>query len=393
MTRAASVVLAYGFRPFFLLASLYAPIIIGAWLCLYTGLWSPPQRWPLFYWHGHEMIFGFAGAAIAGFLLTAVPSWTETRPVRGLPLAGLAAVWLAGRAALWSVDLLPAAAVGAVDVLFFPLLIFAVGPPIARARKLRNYPVAVLLVLLFGANLAMHLQTAGIGGTAIRVSLRLAVYTVVAMVAVISGRITPLFTQNALRRRGRDVLVSSNATVDRLAMLAMLVAMAFDLTSEGSRASAVAWLLAAALMLVRQWPWRFRDTLSDPLVWILHLSHFWLVVGFAAKGLVPVVGVFPGMTAFHALTAGAIGTAVLGITSRVALGHTGRELRAAPIIVLAYASVLAGAAVRVFGPLVAPLAYKQTVVVGGSLWALAFVLFLVHYTPILTRPRPDGQPG
>jgi uncharacterized protein involved in response to NO len=287
MIGTASVVFAYGFRPFFLLASLYAPVIIGAWLCLYTGLCPPPQRWPLFYWHGHEMIFGFAGAAIAGFLLTAVPSWTETRPVRGLPLAGLAAVWVAGRAALWAVDLLPAAAVAAVDVLFFPLLIVAVGPPIARAGNLQNYPVAALLLILFGANLAMHLQTAGIGGTAIRVSLRLAVYTVVAMVAVISGRITPLFTQNALRRRGRDVLVSPNAAVDGLAMLAMLVAMVFDLTSEGSRASAVAWLAAAALMLVRQWPWRFRDALSDPLVWILHLSHLWLVVGFAAKGPVP----------------------------------------------------------------------------------------------------------
>ena len=366
-----------------------------AWLFLFSGRWPFPSHWPAFYWywHGHEMVFGFAGAVIAGFLLTSVPNWTGTAALRGAPLVGLVGVWLAGRAALWGVGWLPAAVVAGVDLLFFPLLIAAVAPPIARAGKPRNYPLPLLLLLLFCTNLVMHLQAAGMLGGDLRTTVHLAVYVVVAVVAVISGRITPVFTQTALRRRGRDVQVPSRPVVERLAMLAMVIAVLLDLASEGSRASGLAFLVAAGLLLVRQWSWRFRDALSDPLVWILHVAHAWLVVGFAAKGLSALLGVFPLATAFHALSAGAIGTAVLGVMSRVALGHTGRELRAAPVTVVAYALLLLGALIRVLGPVAVPSAYLQMAVVGGCVWGSAFVLFLVVYAPILTRPRPDGKPG
>ncbi|MFW6051716.1 MAG: NnrS family protein, partial [Myxococcota bacterium] len=220
--RPPSVLLAGGFRPFFLLAGLYAVVSVGAWLVAYAGAWSLPRPWVPMWWHGHELVFGFAAAAICGFLLTAVPKWTGTAPVTGAPLGALVLVWMAGRAAMWAAGALPPAVVAVVDLALFPALGLAVGRPILRARNRRNYGFPVLLLALFAANLLMHAQVLGIAGTD-RAGLYLGLYIVVAMVAVVSGRIVPAFTSNALARRGGPA-VRQAPTLGRTAVAAVVLA-------------------------------------------------------------------------------------------------------------------------------------------------------------------------
>ncbi len=391
LPRPVPALLDAGFRPFFLLGSLYAVGSLAAWLVVFavpgarSARWLEP--WPAPYWHGHEMIFGFVATAIAGFLLTAVPSWTDTPRVRGRPLALLVGVWLLGRVALWLAAWLPGGVVAVADGAFLPLLALTVGRPIWRARRPGNAPVVVVLVLLSLANLGLHASVMAGDPGAMRSRLHLALYLVLVLLAIISGRIVPLFTRNALRRRGVDAPVEPSRGVERALPLVMGAAIALALLREGGTASGVASLACAVVLALRQLRWQPLKSLDQPILWVLHVGHAWLAVGFACTGLAALAPGFPASTALHALSAGAIGTSIVGVMSRVALGHTGRELRAPPAVVLAYGLVVAGGLLRVFGPLAAPEAYRATVLGAGSLWAAGYLLFAVRIGGILTRPR------
>jgi uncharacterized protein involved in response to NO len=391
MKSGGSALLEAGFRPFFLVGSVYAAASLTAWLLLFGGLAAPPGGWPAPwpgpYWHGHEMIFGFVAAAIAGFLLTAVPSWTDTPRLAGRPLAGLVVAWGLGRAALWLAPWLPGPLVAAADLAFLPLLAVAVGRPIWRARQARNLPVLGVLLLLAAANLALHLGVSRAAPATARLGLHLALYLVLVLLAIISGRIVPLFTRNALRRRGLDAAVGSSPAAEKLLAAVMGAAIALALAREGSGASGLASLLCAVLLVLRQARWQPHRTLDQPILWVLHAGHAWLAVGFACTGVAALVPGFPASTALHAFAAGAIGTSIVGVMSRVALGHTGREIEAPPAIVLAYGLVILGGLVRVFGPLAAPGAYRATVLGAGAAWAIGYLLFALRHGRILTGPR------
>lgn len=389
---AQSTLLAGGFRPFFLLAGLYAAASLAAWLLTYGGWWSLPAPWVPMWWHGHELVFGFAGAAICGFLLTAVPKWTGTPMVRGLPLAGLVLLWLLGRAAMWAAGVLPPAAVAVVDLLLFPAMAWAIGRPIARTGNRRNYGFPALLLVLFVANLLTHLGVLGEATTA-RPALYLSVYVVVIMVAVVAGRIIPNFTANALLRQGVEAEVHPGRGVGQAAVAMVVVASALQVLGVGRVIEGVAAGAAAVLLLARSIRWQSLRTWRDPLVWILHVGHAWLIVGFAAIAAADLGVGLPGTTAMHALTAGAIGTMVIAVMSRASLGHSGRPLQASGALTAAYVLVVAGAVVRVFAPLVGALPYRTVILVGGTLWAAGYLVFTVAFLPVLTRPRVDGKPG
>jgi uncharacterized protein involved in response to NO len=380
-----------GFRPFFLLGSVYAAVCLVAWLLVFAGVASSPRSWPTPwpapYWHGHEMIFGFVATAIAGFLLTAVPNWTDTRPIAGRRLAGLVAAWAIGRAALWLAPWLPGGLVATLDFAFLPLLAFAVGRPIFASGRRRNYPVVGVLVLLSLANASLHVGVLAGAPRVERVSLHLALYLVLALLTIISGRIVPLFTGNALRRRGLDVSIESSSLVEWLLVPVMAAAIGLALWREGSAASGIASLLCGALLAVRQARWQPLRTLDQPILWVLHVGHAWLALGFAFSGVHALVPSMPASTALHALGAGAIGTSIVGVMSRVALGHTGRELEASRAIVVAYGLVILGGVIRVFGPLAVPAAYRTTVIWAGVSWAAGYLLFALRCSRILTRPR------
>lgn len=387
------VFLSYGFRPFFLFAGAYGVVAVAAWLAvlhrLHTGaaIVFPQGTFPPHLWHGHEMLFGYAGAAIAGFFLTAVPSWTGREPVRGFPLGALALAWLAGRVAMWSAAVLPPALVAAVDLAFVPFLAVLVVRALSGGWSRRNAIFLPVFAALFAGNVLFHLDAAGVvPGFASR-GLLLALDAVLFLIAVIGGRVVPAFTTNALRRAGEERLPVSRPPVEVAALLSVAALAVVDLVAPDGIAAGMVAAFASAIHAVRLAGWRGHRTLGEPILWIIHLGYAWLVLGFALKALALLGGLIPTTTASHALTIGAIGSMTLGVMSRAALGHTGRELRVAAPTVAAYLLVSVSAVVRIAGPALLPAYASQALAGAAILWIAAFGLFTAFYFPILTRPR------
>ena len=382
--------LSYGFRPFFLAAAAFAALAAPAWLLILMAGIELPSFLPPLLWHGHEMLFGYATAVLAGFLLTATPGWSGLPSVAGAPLAGLALLWLAGRAASWVGDGLPAAAV-IVDLAFLPALALAITPHLQAAAR-RNLVFLPLLGALFLAQLAVDLdatgQVSGIGSIALRAALDLFAL----LIALIGGRVVPSFTANALKASGGPAQLRAFSWLDRLAVGALVAMLLADLATLPRLAGALA-LAAAALNGLRMWGWHGRRTLHEPLLWVLHLGYAWLVAGLAWKGLVDLTGFLPGSEALHGLAIGAVGTMTIAVMSRASLGHTGRPLHAPGPVVVGYLLISGAALARLAAPLLAADLYLPALLVATGLWSAAWLLFLVAFASVLSRPRVDGRPG
>lgn len=382
------VLLDYGFRPFFLLAGLWAIVPMAVLLgSVSTGAW-PAGAIPLFTWHGHEMIFGFVAAAIAGFLLTAVPSWTGTQRVTGYPLMGLAALWVLGRIAPMPLPEPAAMPIRLLALAFFPALALMLAAPLVRSRNVRNLPFLVFLGLLFLADLLFYGTHAGWFAAPPFDPLRLAVNTVLLMVVIVGGRIVPAFTRNTLHAMQRPVPYSL-PWVHALAIVTAASVLVGDLVAQDSVGSGVLAGLAAVLLGICLSTWQGWRTLDIPLLWVLHAGFAWLIVGLALKAAWLLGGYGWAMNWMHALTAGTFGTMILGVTTRAALGHTGRPLVAPRPIVPAYLLVTAAAVLRVWGTWLVPDRYWQVLTLSVVLWIAAFAAFVLVYTPILLRPRVD----
>jgi len=372
-----------GFRPFFLLGSLHAALAVLAWGGVLAGWIAPPTWLGATRWHAHEMLFGVVSAAIAGFLLTAVPNWTQRPALRGGRLATLVALWLAGRLAMAAPDRLPPLLVAAVDVAFLPALALAVAAPIWAAGTRRNYVVPLLVLALGLADALVQAESLGwIGGFAAP-ALRTGVFVVAVVVTLIGGRIVPLFTANALRRAGRTAAVPVPGLADRIALPAVIACAALSAIAPGSAARGLAAAVAALALVARLARWQGHRSLGDPLVWSLHLGYAWLPIGYALVAGADLLREPWELAGLHALGAGAFGTMILAVASRVALGHSGRPLVAPPGAVAAYALATLGALLRVAGAVtgapVLPLA--------AILWGVAFFVFFATYAPILATPR------
>lgn len=384
---------ALGFRPFFLAVGIEGVGLTLAWLAVLYG-WLPAPAWlDPFLWHGHEMLFGLVLAAISGFLLTAVPAWTASRPVAGGRLAGLVGLWALGRAALAAAGALPAGLVAAADLAFPIALLLAVGAPIVRARAARQAGILGALTALAAANAAVHLDAMGVAPGAARPALRLAIVFVALLILVIGGRITPSFTQSAMLRAGVAARVRARPFFDRLSLAAAVALALAEVFAPRSLASGLCAAVAALATLARMTAWQTRFALGDPLLASLHVGFAWVAAGFAAIALADLGAPVPHTVALHALTAGAMGAMILAVMTRVALGHTGRPLVAPRSAHLAYALVSAGALARVLGPLLAPGAQRAAWTLAGLLWAGAFAAFLAGYARVLLGPRVDGLPG
>jgi uncharacterized protein involved in response to NO len=381
-------VLGYGFRPFFALAGLYAALSVTLWLLMWTGTIGFSPTLPPSWFHAHEMLFGFAGAALGGFLLTAVPNWTGQGPIRGGALLALVLAWIAGRAAMLASGALDPRLAAAADLLFFPLLAAFQAPAILVRSARRNLIFVAILAALLLANLGVHLEALGLAETA-RWGLRLGLNVFVLAVTLVGGRVVPAFTQGGLKAQGIPTAIEPAPRLDAAAILsvaAMTVAEAAGVPGAGVGMLAG---LAAFANLARLARWRGLETLRWPLLWVLHLGMAWLVAGLALKSLAG-FGLVPEFAALHALGAGAIGTMTLAIMTRATLGHTGRELIAAPGSGLAYLCVSFGALARVTAAFAADVQVPLTVA-GGALWAAGFVLFLWIYGKMLLGPRVDGR--
>lgn len=378
----------YGFRPFFLLAAIHAVLAIPLWALLATARIEPPLALPPLLWHAHEMLYGFVVAAIAGFLLTAVPSWTGRRGYAGKPLILLVSLWCAGRILLAVPTPLPLIFVAAIDLAFVPALALTVLPALLRSGNRRNLLFIAALTALFGANLWFHLLPAQAFD-----ALRFGVAVVLLLLVVLGKRMIPAFTSARLKELGHDIGIRRRPLLDRLVLLLAVAYLAVEAFAPGgllAGVTAIGLAVTLGLLLAR---WHGPRTLREPLLWVLHVAYAWIVVALALKAALLFGAKLPASAWLHALTTGAMATMILGVMSRAALGHTGRPLRASPAVTLAYVALGGAAVVRVCGPIFHGDAWSLWIALSASLWTLAFGLFLGFYAPILWRPRVDGRAG
>jgi uncharacterized protein involved in response to NO len=378
-----------GFRPLFLLAGVFATLLIPLWLALFAGLWPAPAYLGPLGWHAHEMLYGYTMAVVAGFLLTAVRNWTSLPTPSGPLLAGLALLWLMARFALIFTVLVPAWLVAVIDVSFLPAIAGVLLLPLWRSGNFRNLIFPFILLALTGANLVIHLQALGVLASGSDRALQFALNAVTLIMVVIGGRVIPFFTTNVLP----EAQVCRIAWADRLAIGLVMLVLVIDLFPFPYTFAGPVALLAAAVNIVRMLHWRSLATRRVPMLWILHIGYGWIIAALALKGLAGMVPMITPSAAIHALTVGAIGSLTLGMMSRVALGHTGRAIAASTTITAAFALITASAILRVAIPIAMPGFYWPGLILSGLLWSMAFALFVIHYTPILTRPRIDGKPG
>jgi len=378
-----------GFRPFFFGGALWALIALTLWLLALAGAVELPSAFDALAWHRHEMLFGFVGAVIAGFLLTAVPNWTGRLPIAGAPLAALFALWTAARlAALFSAEIgLAAAAV--LDVGFF-LVLAALAAREVLESKNRNLPV-VGLIFIFGLiNALDYAGAAGVLGDP-DLAWKCGVALVIILISLVGGRIVPSFTRNWLTKQGvREGLPTQPGRFD-LAVIG-LTALAFLawITAPQGWLTGALFATATGGQALRLARWQGWKTFADPLVLVLHVGYLWVPIGLALLAAVEFGAPIPRSAAVHALTAGAMATMILAVMSRATLGHTGRELRANAGTQAAYILVTVGAVLRVAAPL-GLLDYRMGMEVAGAAWMGAFLLFLATYGPILLGPRIDGK--
>ncbi len=388
----ATNVLAYPFRPFFLLCASYAVILLLGWLGLLFLGWPVTGEISPLRWHAHEILFGLIPAAIAGFLLTAIANWTGRPALRGRGLMVLVGLWVIARLAMWLTHSMPAAVVVTLDVGFLAALTGYCASVIIASGSFRNL---VMVAVLLALTLACALSHAGFWreDAALALYAQLAgVYLVMLLIVLIGGRIIPNFSGNWLAQQGRDRrVVRSHSGLDAVAIISIVALAISELAGHALTTSSLA-LIAAIANTLRLLGWSGWHCWGNPLLWVLHLGYAWIIVALLLRSLAVSLAAVPDVAWLHAAGVGAMGTMLLGVMTRVALGHTGRALVLPPGGIWIYALITAAAVLRV-GSALTLLDDRWALAVAGIAWIGAFGLFLVLYWGILTEPRPDGRPG
>jgi uncharacterized protein involved in response to NO len=360
-----------GFRPLYLLAGAFAALAVPLWALQYAGHLPGAN----ILWHAHEMVFGYAFAVIAGFLLTAVRVWTGRPTPTGALLGGIVLLWVAARVA--APLSLPAA--GILDMLFAIAVAAGIGQPLLASGNRRNYFFIALVLALGAAGFALQAWP--------QLALAMGLDVVLFVIAVVAGRVVPAVNNSALPGAG----ARRHPWLETASLGAILALIAADAFGRTELAAGIA-LAAAALHAARLSLWAPLRTLRRPILWILHLSYAWIVVHLALRGLAG-FGMVPVAAATHALTVGAIGGMTLGMMTRTARGHTARPLTVGRVELAAYVLVQLAAVARVLVPLALPAVHLGATLLSAAFWFAAFALFFGAYVPIVTRPRLDGQPG
>ena len=378
---------ALGFRPFFSVAGVAAVVLMVIWLTAWIGRLPLPDYYGVIGWHSHEMLFGFAAAIIAGFLLTAVRNWTGVDTPQGTPLALLALLWLAGRLLPFLSATTPAWLVAAVDLAFLPAVALAIAPALWQGAQKINRIFVPLLLLMGLANLLVHLQVLGVTASAAR-GIDMMLYMVVFLVTLVGGRVMPFFTQAVVP----GFQATRRQWLETTTMGAFAVLITLQLFDSPPLLTGLTALLLALVQALRVAGWHHPQVWRMPILWVLYTGMFWIVIGFLLLGLAA-TGLMGGNLAKHALSVGGIGVLTLGMMARVALGHSGRPIEPVRAIEIAFVLLNIAAAVRVFGPLVPVGSYTFWVHLSGGIWIICFLIFCWVYLPILSKPRIDGKPG
>ncbi len=375
-----------GFRPFYLLAALQALLMVPLWALQFSG-WLPHALLKGAAWHAHEMVFGYALAVVIGFLFTAGRNWSGQATPTGRALQVIAGLWVLARLAVLS----PWAWASLVLNVAVPwAAAWGLWRALHKAANRRNYFFVGLLVLMGLGSALLHLTGMGLltlpllAGAGLPLGLDIVLF----MIAVMAGRVVPMFSNNGVpgMRARREPWVEQTALGS---VIALIVMDALGVGGGLSFAVLSVALLAHSWRLCLWQPWK---TWRNPLVWVLHVAYLWLPVHLALR-IAALWWQLPSGPATHALTVGVIGMITLGMITRTALGHTGRRLQAGPVETSAYVCMFAAAVVRVLLPLLAPQLLMHAALASSLLWSLAFALYLWRYTPYLLRTRADGQPG
>ncbi|MBP2234929.1 uncharacterized protein involved in response to NO [Sinorhizobium kostiense] len=383
LARTGPVLFSYGFRPFFLSASIWAIVAMTLWIAALAGHIEMGGSYGAHAWHAHEMLFGFASAVLAGFLLTAVPNWTGRLPVSGWPLAGLLGLWLLGRIALLWPDRIGLPAAAAIDGLFLPVLLIICAREVIAGRKWKDLKVLGGLLALSVANACFHVAV--IGGDHAHVAMRLGISAYVALVTIVGGRILPSFTRSWLNRVGRTDFPVPYNRFDTAAILAGVIALGLWTLVPHHPATAVAGMQAAVMHAIRLLRWRGFATWPEMLLVILHVAYGFVPLGFAAIAL-SATGLIEEHSVMHVMTVGAIASMMLAVMTRASRGHTGHALTASRLTTASYGAIVLSALLRPLAEML-PEAATSLYAASGSLWISAFALFCLEYGPILLRKR------
>lgn len=378
-----------GFRPFFLLSAILAFLAVPVWIGAFLDGWTltaPTGGWLA--WHRHEMVFGFAGGVIAGFLLTAVQTWTGQPSLSGKPLAALVVLWLLARLSWWQ----PFPLVLLILNSFFLLAVtLAMARLLWAVRQNRNYPIAVVLLLLTITNVLTLCGILQNNDAWQRQGSLAAVWLVLAMITLIGGRVIPFFTFRGL---GKTEQVSAWPWLDwslLIGTVAIALLTAFGLLMQNSNAiGGVLFLLLGIGHAIRLVRWFDIGLLRVPLLWSLHLAYAWIIIGCIGLALRLFGAGVPEGQALHALTVGAISGLILAMMARVSLGHTGRPLELPKGFFVAFILLNFATLLRVIGP---SFSYTSAMFLAATAWSLAFLQFTVIYGPMLCKTRADSHPG
>ncbi len=380
-----------GFRPFFLLASLFSIVATAIWMASYTFGWVlPVSNITPIAWHGHEMVFGYSTAIIAGFLLTAVQNWTGEQTIKGLSLSLLALVWLLARTLpLFNSALLFEWAV-IFDLLFLLGLTLAVIHPIVKVKQWRQLLIVSILVMLLAANVLYYLGVFHILNQGISWGLFSGVYLIMALIFTLARRVMPFFIERGV---GYQVELKNWPLIDSTSLLFLVGLWLVDVFFKQTVFITLFAIALATIHSIRLWGWYTKGIWQKPLLWVLFLSYGLFILGFILKAI-NYFSLYSTSIPLHAFTYGGIGMMTLGMIARVSLGHTGRDVHQPPkILSWIFICLFFGTLIRVVIPILFPGAYLYLIGLSQILWITAFTLFLYHYFLILILPRADGKPG
>ncbi len=389
-TSPANVLLSFGFRPFFLGAGIFAVISVTLWLAFFLNLFTLPAG-PIsgFQWHAHEMIYGYAMAVIAGFLLTAVSNWTGLPTPKGIKLAAIFGLWAMARL-LFSLGDPYLLASAVFDLLFNTILLIVLSRLVIQSKQHKQFAVIAKLLILLICNLLFFLGVYGYVEDGFLWGIYGGLYTIIGLILTIGRRVMPFFIE---RGTPESVNPFNSKWLDLGSLFAVLVFFVSELVFKTEALSAYSALLIALINSARLIGWHTPGIWKRSLLWSLYLSFWFICLGFLLFAGSYFFD-FPKNLAIHALAYGGLGLATLSMMSRVSLGHTGRDLsKPSKLIALAFILFIIGTMARVLLPLLNTFDYLLLIKISQFLWIGAFTIFTLVYLPILSSPRPDGKPG
>jgi len=382
-----------GFRPFFLSGAVFSIVAIILWLLMYKGTVNLSPLGGGYWWHIHEMIFGFGCAIIAGFLLTAIQNWTGVRGAQGNTLLILFLLWLAGRIVVLFPDLLGETLTTLIDLSFLPTVAFVLAKPIIAIKQYRNLFFVPLLLLFTLANLEMHLAIYLPQTFTVTFAAYAGVMLVTFLMSVMAGRVAPMFTANGTKTPKATPLPWLDKVTNGCLAIAMLYLLLQPIVGFSATFFGVLLIIAGFFQTMRWLRWRPWITLNIPLLWSFHISIQFIALGLILLGSSYLISEIPSNHIWHLLTVGGMGGLILAMISRVSLGHTGRPLSPPKAMTAAYVLITLAALVRSLAPWALPEKTLLFIDISGTFWLLAFGIFVLAYAPMLMNARKDGRPG